>query len=224
MAVGFRRDENSPAWQILEYLQRHESATIKELEQFLGVTTTAVRQHLTALQAEGLVERRTEHSGVGRPHHAYFVTDAARQLFACHCDDLALTLLDEMYRMEGAQRVSQLLERVRNRLAARYAESVKSSLLQERVQEMAAALGEQGILTDVDAQDDAIVLRTYNCPYHDLAQEYREICEMDQGVIQQVLGSDVSLSACMMDGAGGCSFVVSTGDSGSFDAPEEAEG
>jgi predicted ArsR family transcriptional regulator len=224
MAIGLRRDENSPAWQILEYLQRNGSATIKELEQFLGVTTTAVRQHLAALQAENLIERRTIHSGVGRPHHAYFANENARQLFACHCDDLALTMLDEMYKMEGEQRVAQLLARVSDRLANRYARAVQSPVLHERVQEMAAALGEQGVLTEVTPRDDdTIVLKTYNCPYHELAQEYREICDMDQEMIQQVLGSEVALSACIMNGDGGCSFVV-TRNTPASDPQETVEG
>ncbi len=57
--------------------------------------------------------------------------------------------------------------------------------------------------------ENTIVLHAYNCPYHELAQEHRAICEMDEEVMRKVLGSDVSLSACMMDGHRGCSFVVS---------------
>ena len=90
-------DQNSPPWQILEYLQRNPSATIKDFEVLLGVTTTAVRQHLNALQASGYLDRREERSGVGRPHYIYVATDAARELFACRCDVLALTMLQEMY-------------------------------------------------------------------------------------------------------------------------------
>lgn len=210
MALRFSSGSNSPAWRIVEYLQRHGSATIKELEQVLGVTATAVRQHLATLQAEGYVDRTTVHAGVGRPHHAYVVTDEVRKLFDSRCDDLALTLLEEMFEMEGEEKVSMLLQRVSQRLADRYAGSVRSPLLRQRVEEMASVLGQQGVLTDVVAtEDDGVVLKTYNCPYHDLAQEHRQICDMDQEMMQQVLGSDVALSACILDGDGGCTFVVS---------------
>jgi predicted ArsR family transcriptional regulator len=88
---------------------------------------------------------------------------------------------------------------------------VRSTLLQERVEELAGALDQQGVLTEVAATDEnTIILKTYNCPYHDLAQEHREICEMDEGMLRQVLGSNVNLSACLMDGHGSCSFVVTT--------------
>ena len=202
-------DQNSPAWQILEYLQRNASATIKDFEILLGVTTTAVRQHLNALQADGYLDRREERSGVGRPHYIYVATDAARELFACRCDVLALTMLQEMYGMVGQEQMGTLLKRVGVRLAERYAESVSAAELQKRVEEMAGALGRQGVLTDVSTtESNTIALKMYNCPYHDLAIAHREICEMDQLMMQQVLGADVSLDDCIMDGHGSCSFVI----------------
>jgi len=211
MALGANQKQESPTWQVLEYMQRNGSATIKDLEERLRVTTTAVRQHLNTLQGEGYIERRRVlDAGVGRPHHAYFLTEKAREVFACNCDDLALTLLEEVFALEGQERTALLLARVGGKLAQRYAQSVRSTVLQERVGELAAALYTKGVLTDVTAHDnDTIILKTYNCPYHELAQEHREICDMDEGMIRQVLGSEVNLSSCIMDGHTGCSFVVS---------------
>lgn len=201
----------APARQIIEYLQRNGSATIKEFESLLGVTTTAVRQHLTPLLAEGHVARRAIHAGVGRPAHAYVLTEKSRELFACHCDDLALTLLQEVFTIEGSERAAYLLGRVGDRLARRYAGSVRAQAMQERVNEMAEVLEKRGVLTDVDQFDgDTIVLSAYNCPFHELAQEHREICEMDEKMMRTVLGSDVSLTSCIMDGHARCAFVVKT--------------
>lgn len=210
MTLGPLTKRESPLWQIVEYLQRQGSATIKELEDLLGVTTTAVRQQLTTLQAEGFIERRVVHAGVGRPHHAYFTTPKVQDLFACQCDDLALTLLQEVFQLEGQERTLVLLDRVGTRLANKYSSSVRSSMLRERVGELAGTLNGNGVLSDAVAQDDnTFVLRTYNCPFHELAQEHREICEMDKNMIGKVLGSDVDLSSCMLDGHAGCTFVVS---------------
>lgn len=209
MVLNIVGKRESPLWQIIEYLQRNGSATIKELEDLLHVTTTAVRQHLTTLLAEGYIERRVVHAGVGRPHHAYFTTSRVQELFACHCDDLALTLLEELFHLEGEARTAELLDRVGTRLARKYASSVRSTLLHDRVDELARALNGNGVLSDALVGDgDVIALRTYNCPFHELAQEHREICEMDRSMMEKVLGSDVSLSQCMLEGHAGCTFVV----------------
>jgi DeoR family transcriptional regulator, suf operon transcriptional repressor len=223
LSASFKSE--SPTWQIVEYLKRRGSASIKELEDLLGVTTTAVRQHLGTLQADGYVERHRVNAGVGRPHHAYIPTAKVNELFACHCDDLALTLLEEVFAQEGPERAAALLGRVGDRLAKRYADSVQSNVLHERVEQLAAALGNRGVLTDVNVQDDnTFILKTYNCPYHELAQEYRDVCEMDENLMRKVLGADVNLSSCIMDGHGGCSFVVgpATGGSASADDAQPA--
>lgn len=214
MTISQINKRESPLWQIIEYLQRNGSATIKEMEDLLGITTTAVRQHLTTLLVEGYIERRVVHAGVGRPHHAYFTTHKVQELFACQCDDLALTLLQEVFALEGQERALQLLDRVGTRLARRYSSGIRSSLLQERVHELAGSLNGNGVLADAYAQDgDTILLRTYNCPFHELAHEHREICEMDTNMMRKVLGSEVSLSACMLDGHAGCTFVVNAAKS-----------
>lgn len=199
----------APSRQIVEYLQRNGSATIKDLETLLGVTTTAVRVQLTALLAEGYIARKAIHAGVGRPAHAYVLTEKAREFFACHCDDLALTLLQEVFIIEGEERASLLLSRVGDRLARRYAGSVRGRVLEERVEQMAAVLDQRGVLTDIERNDvDTITLHTYNCPFHELAQEHREICQMDEEMMRSVLGGDVRLSTCIMDGHNRCAFVV----------------
>ncbi len=81
MTLELRHNVSSPTWRIIEYLQRHSSATIKEFEDLLGVTTTAVRQHLNALQAGGYIQRQTVNSGVGRPHHVYKATESMPRIF-----------------------------------------------------------------------------------------------------------------------------------------------
>lgn len=210
MALSDYTNKDAPAWQIIEYLQRRGSGTIKELEEILGITTTAVRQHLGSLQSDGYVERRRVSGGVGRPHYAYFVTARVQELFACHCDDLALTLLQEVFALEGIAKTQLLLNRVSERLASNYNEEVRSVVLQERVQELAGALNHRGVLTDVDSSTNEILLKTYNCPFHDLAQEHNEICAMDKAMVEKVLGSDVELNSSIMNGDRCCSFAVSS--------------
>ncbi|HEY8490926.1 MAG TPA: winged helix-turn-helix transcriptional regulator, partial [Dehalococcoidia bacterium] len=52
---------------ILRYLRREGRATVKELGRTLGLTSTGIRQHLTVLERDGLVESREERGRVGRP-------------------------------------------------------------------------------------------------------------------------------------------------------------
>jgi DeoR family suf operon transcriptional repressor len=90
-------------------------------------------------------------------------------------------------------------------------------MLRERVDDLARALNDNGILADAAVADSGVItLHTYNCPFRELAQEHREICEMDRNMLQKVLGSDVHLSKCMLEGHAGCTFIVQRGASGEF--------
>ncbi len=198
----------TPAGQIVELLQRQGSLRVKDIETELGVTTTAVRQQLAHLQAEGLVTSQIVREGVGRPHFVFHLTEEARSLFACHCDDLALLLYDELQREMGQEKVKQLLGRVSQRLAVQYGSTVEAATILERTQELSRTMEALGIMSDVQPGPDGVILREYNCPYHDLSQNHREICDMEQEMISQVLGSDVSLQNCMHDGHNGCEFTI----------------
>ena len=61
---------------LLRHLQRHKSgATIEELVLALGVTRTAVRQHLASLVHDGFVMPGAERPSGGRPGRLYVLTD-----------------------------------------------------------------------------------------------------------------------------------------------------
>ncbi|HEY5640138.1 MAG TPA: helix-turn-helix domain-containing protein, partial [Dehalococcoidia bacterium] len=74
--------------QILDYLRRHGRGTVKELGQLLGLTSTGIRQHLTVLERDNLVEAREERGRVGRPTLVYSITETADDLFPKAYDQL----------------------------------------------------------------------------------------------------------------------------------------
>lgn len=200
--------QDTPAGTVVEILQRYGPLSIKEIEEHMGVTKTAVRQQLTALMAEGLVSTRVVREGVGRPHYVYLLTDKARELFACYCDEVVLLMYEELMAEVGPARVTQMLDRVSRRLAQRYDGPLPGNSLADRVRSLAESLDARGILTDLQVTDSGYILKEYNCPYHELAQEHREICDMEQTMMAQVLAADVELTQCMMDGHRGCYFNV----------------
>ncbi len=202
--------KDTPAGEVLNVLLRKGPQTVKELQEELGLSSTAVRLHLNRLMAQGYIEPREERRGVGRPVKVYHLTEKARTAMGSHSESLALALLEEMLRLEGPEKVRVLLDRVSARLADDYGAAVRSPILYQRVQELARALEQRGILADViRVGEDAIFIREYTCPYYDLAQDYRAICEMEESLLSQVLGMPVTLEACMMDGEHGCMFAVS---------------
>lgn len=199
----------TPAGQILEFLLRKGPASIKELEQVAGVTATAVRQQLASLTAEGLVAMSKERQGVGRPRNLYQLTDRSHSLFACYSDELALDLIHELLETEGTDKLRYLLNRVGSKLAGQYRRQIKGEALGDRVRDLSAVLDRRGIRVDLEQVGDAIILREYNCPYHEIASVHRDVCEMERSAFSQALGADVTLGDCIQDGHHSCQFLVS---------------
>jgi DeoR family transcriptional regulator, suf operon transcriptional repressor len=196
----------SPAGQVLVLLQRQGASTIKELEEALGVTATAVRQQIGNLLAENLIEQRQERSGRGRPRHVYSLTTKGRALFPHHYDEFTNSLLGEILVTEGPQKVADLLEGMGRRLAEQYARHIASQAPADRAQELIDLMNAKGILAEVQVEPDGIFFQEYNCPYYDLARQYRAICDMEQDMISLVVRQPVELLSCTLDGHHGCQF------------------
>ena len=203
------QNTSSPAGQMLEFLLRNGPAAIKDLEQASGVTATAVRQQLSSLMSEGLVVMTKERQGVGRPRNLYQLTERAYSLFSYYSDELALGLIQELLETEGSDKLRYLLARVGDKLAGQYRRQIRSEATGNRVRELSTLLDRRGIRVALEHADDVIILREYNCPYHDLASVHRDVCEMERNVFSQALNADVALTDCIQDGHHSCQFVVS---------------
>src|SRR6266576_501630 len=61
-------------------LENKEGLTVEELSKGLGITDNAVRQHLTALERDGMVVKGETQSTGGRPEQLFGLTAAGRQV------------------------------------------------------------------------------------------------------------------------------------------------
>lgn len=198
--------EGSPARQILNYLQRQGQATIKELEQALGVSSTAVREQLAHLVADNLVRTSTVRNGPGRPHFVYKLTEKAQALFPKQYDLLINLLLHELVASEGREKVDALLERVSQRMVQDYADRLSAADVRERLNELRVVLEAQGIPAEVQQSGDSIQL--YACPYFDVAQEHPQVCIMERQMLEGLLGGKVDLERSIREGHHNCCFVI----------------
>lgn len=208
LVIGY--SASSAAGQILQHLQRAGEATVKDLATLLGVSTTAARDHLIHLQAEGLVSVRAERHGPGRPRLVYTLSDEARSRFPKQYDRLITGLLRELIALEGADKVEVLLERVSRRLAEEYADRMAGTEVSERLNELRRLLEQRGVPAEVAEGGDGI--RLFACPFYDVAQDHPEVCSMERQMIEYALGEKLALESTIREGAHTCRFVLRSGD------------
>jgi DeoR family suf operon transcriptional repressor len=204
--AGTLYSSESPTGKILAYLQRHGEATVKDLEELLGVSTTAVREHLTHLQAKNLVATRLVRHGPGRPHALYSLTDAAQNLFPKEYDTLTNMLLREIASQEGPDRLQVLLDAVGARLAEEYGAQIFGGELPERLAALRGALEARGIPAEVLPSGAGVEL--FACPYLDVAHEHAGICAMERRMVEQLLGETIALEGTIREGRRSCHFTI----------------
>ncbi len=195
---------------VLDLLRQNEAMTVQQLARELDVTATAVRQRLTRLMGQGLIERRTVKAARGRPSHVYGLTEAGRLQAGTNFHDLAIALWDEIRAVRDPEVRRGLLQRVAHRMAETYADRVVGDSVEERMAALADVYRERDIPFEVQSRPDAPaslpVLKALACPYPDLAERDRAICAMERLVFAELLDRDVRLSQCRLDGGACCTF------------------
>jgi predicted ArsR family transcriptional regulator len=192
---------------MLDFIRRNGAVTISALVDEMGVTATAVRQRLRRLMDHGLIRRQSERISRGRPNHRYSLTEQGEREAGTNFADMAIVLWEEIKSVEDAAVRRGLLKRVADRLVARYRNRVSGSTLGDRMAALAQVMEERDIPFHVDQSGQLPVISALACPYPELAQRDRGVCAMEKLMLSEVLGNDVRLSACRLDGASCCTFT-----------------
>lgn len=197
--------------ELVDLLREAGPMGVAELARAMGVTATAVRQRLNRLLGEGLIQRRVQRSGRGRPGHQYSLTDKGVRRAGTNFDDLAVTLWRELRAIADPAIRHGLLRRIAERLAGTYRDRVRGETLVERMRSLAALFAQRGIPLRMDQSDRLPVLTALACPYPDLASQDRSVCAMERMLFADLLECEVRLIGCRLDGPRCCTFEVVPG-------------
>ena len=194
---------------LLDLIRRQGPLTVAEMGRSLGVTPTAIRVRLTRLIGSGMVERRSESGGRGRPRHTYRASVEAHKRLGQNYADLAVALWGElMHAVEDRKLRRLLFGRVTERLAEQYRDQVRGDEWQGRMVQLGSILHDRGVEAEVTGGPGSLlpVLRQHSCPYFALAEVDRAVCAMERKMFEKVLGHGLRLSQCRLDGHRSCDF------------------
>jgi len=196
---------------ILNHLHHRGRATVKEMARLLGLTPTGIRQHLTVLERDGLVQSQELRGYVGRPAFVFTLTERGESYFPTNYAMLANLLLEELRAMAGADALQQLLRRVSSRMAERYSARVTGMPLAERVLATAEVLREHGCEVEVRRDGGEYFIEQCTCPYPEVARQHSAVCALEVGFVQQMTGADARLVGSLLRGDPACSYRVRAG-------------
>ncbi|MDK1474207.1 ArsR family transcriptional regulator [Streptomyces sp. 549] len=200
----------------------HGPSTAAELAERLELTQAAVRRHLDALVAEGVVEARAQRvygaRGRGRPAKVFALTDCGRDAFDQAYDQLAADAMRWIARSAGggergeAAVAAFALARVEAQ-TERYRERLAHVAPQDRARALAEALTEDGYAATARSAPASTgeQLCQHHCPVAHAAQQFPQLCEAETEVFSRLLGTHVQRLATIAHGDGVCTTFVPRG-------------
>jgi predicted ArsR family transcriptional regulator len=196
--------------EVLNQLLEHKlGATLDELVASVGLSRTAVNQHLMTLEKEGYVRKGASRKTGGRPQNVYVLTEEGTNLFPKQYSWFSKLLIQTLREQIGEERVSQYMYDLGVKLSAGLIPRLVGKNRVERIAEIVKVMNETGFIARTIAPEDADKLprvECMNCVYHDLSKDYPEVCRFDIGFLSGLMGAEVEHQSCVQRGADVCRF------------------
>lgn len=186
-----------------------QGATVEALCQAVGITHNAVRQHLTALMAQGFAARGEAIPSGGRPRACFVLTPAGRELFPRNYALMAGGMLEYLYAHGGVAAVQAMLADMGAKLGKDAAERIVAATGPDEAARLLAeqmdALGYEAHAVQVDGH---VEVEAWNCVFHALARKHPDVCRFDLAFMSAATGRPVQRTQCMLHGAPACRFRI----------------
>ena len=175
--------------QIIEILRRR-ALTIDELASEMGLSRTAIRAQLVALQHDGFVEPRGLQRSLSKPARTYGVTAEAELMLSRAYVPILTQLLHVLSDRLPRSQLDEIMKDVGRRLMI--GRPAPHGTLEERVRAASGLLNELGGTTEVEAHAGRYVILGHGCPLAAATARYPEACNALESFLSEFVGQPVT--------------------------------
>ena len=193
--------------EILKILKK-ERATVDDLSTQIGISPTAIRQHLTILEGENLIQRERLKEGIGRPKVLYTTTEKAENFFPKYYSWLAEGMIKQILSQEGEEKINDLFNKIGDAFSQPFQEKVYGKPLEEQIILITDILNEWGSYASIEKTETHYLLTTYNCSFYDVALKFPQVCNVHIRFLENLLNHTPQLTSCMADGNDYCEYII----------------
>ncbi|MDT3768068.1 helix-turn-helix transcriptional regulator [Gleimia hominis] len=203
--------------QVLDLVVEKGPVTSTVIARILGLTTAAVRRHITSLEAAGEIEEHeivsTKPRGRGRPARHYVATEAAHDQLTDSYSEIANRALSYLAQTAGEGAIESFAAARSREIERKYAPIIRAAGNDPRAQAMALAdaLTQDGYaasVRDVGAGNFAVQLCQGHCPILTVAEEFPQLCEAETQAFARLLDVHVQRLATLTGGEHVCTTHI----------------
>lgn len=188
-------------------LRQKHGLTVDELGTQLQITRNAVRQHLAALQGDGLVESGAVQATAGRPTQLYVLSPKGQALFPRQYAWLVQLMLDSVKQESGGDSLRRRL----SAMGVSVGEALKTQhpglrSRRDKIFKLAELMEHLGYNTAATSVLDPTVISANNCVFHEVALRDPDVCQFDLALLSTFTDGKVEHEECMAKGGHCCRF------------------
>jgi len=182
---------------VLTYLTKNRTASAREISRSLKMSAATVRHHLRVLASDGRLEEDAVRplDGRGRPEKVYSIPRAALGDNLSALSEALLTEAGSKVRMEAvAKRLAGESDLARQPIAKRL------NLVVEKLNQM-----NYHAKWEASAMGPRIIFG--HCPFAAIIEKHPELCRMDEMLLKEWMGDEMTLVDRIEKFQGVCKFV-----------------
>src|SRR4051812_5242286 len=180
---------------VLNQLLEHKAGrTLDELVGLVGLSRTAINQHLISLERDGCIRKAAPRKTGGRPQHVYVLTEAGTNRFPKQYSWFSKLLIRTLRERFGEEEASRYMYDLGVKMSADLIPRLVGKNRVERIAEIVQIMNETGFVARTVSPNGADKLprvECKNCVYHDLSKDYPEVCRFDVGFLSGLMGAEV---------------------------------
>ena len=196
--------------EILHLLKDHrDGLSIPKMEVNLGISRTAVNQHVTNLERDGLIAKGHVEKTGGRPGYVYLITSKGIEQLPKQYSWFSELLLDALKDKLGSEGLISFLRALAADVGRQLRPRMEGKDRDQQIGEVHAILNELGYDAKVipPASRELPMISAHNCVYHKLAAKHPEVCQFDLALLEVLLENHTASQAeCMVKGGTACRF------------------
>jgi predicted ArsR family transcriptional regulator len=173
-------------------LLQQSPLTADDIATRLGLTRSAIRVQITAMERDGVVRRAGKRRGTTRPSHVYELTPEVEQLLSKAYIPVLTHLVDVFAEALPGEQLETLLRRTGKGLANELSRGTQLGVaLKSRVAAASAMMNAHlGALTHVEG-NGGIVIRGVGCPLAALTGKHPGVCLAMESLVTEIVGVPV---------------------------------
>jgi len=202
---------HQPADRVLMTLKTRGPQSVAVIAKAMDVTAEAVRQQMTRLHADGLVDSESHSAGRGRPTQIWFLTDAGHGRFPDTHAEMTVQMIGAVRQVFGEDGVDKLIQAREASMLEGYQRAMAGAHdLPSRLDRLMQVRSSEGYMAELRKDGADFLFIENHCPICSAAKACMGFCRSELDLFRKVLGTDVQVDReeHILSGARRCAYRV----------------